>query len=103
VPFSGEPSLLVTLGEVNACITRYDHKYDHYIISTMARGGFSGAPAIVFFNEELGIHAGSMALGIVTESLAKNDEPTELGYLTVLTAEPIFECLDHHDLNPQPW
>lgn len=94
IPFSREPILVSTIGEVNACVKRYDHQFDHYIVSSMARGGFSGAPAMVHFNEDLDVHVGTMALGLVTESLSKNGEPAELGYMTVLTAEPIHECID---------
>ncbi|WP_186260266.1 S1 family peptidase [Burkholderia gladioli] len=93
-PFSKEPILVATIGEVNACVKRYDHDFDHYIVSSMARGGFSGAPALVHFNEHLDVHAGTMALGLITESLSKNGEPAELGYMTVLTAEPIHECIE---------
>jgi len=94
IPFSREPILVATIGEVNACVKRYDHTFDHYIVSSMARGGFSGGPVIVHFNEHLDVHVGTMALGLVTESLGKNGEPAELGYMTVLTAEPIHECID---------
>lgn len=96
VPFSREPILVATLGEVNACVKRYDHVFDHYIVSSMARGGFSGGPAIVRFNESLPVGAGTMALGLVTESLGKNNEPVELGFMTILTAEPIHECIEHN-------
>jgi hypothetical protein len=57
----------------------------------MARGGFSGGVVL----SEWGV-----ALGIVTSSLLKNGVPEELGYLTVLTVEPILECLGAHGLLP---
>lgn len=42
-----------------------------------------------------------VALGVVTSSLLKNDAPEELGYLTVLTVEPILECLGGNGLLPR--
>jgi hypothetical protein len=58
----------------------------------MARGGFSGGVVL----SEWGV-----ALGVVTSSLLKNGAPEELGYLTVLTVEPILECLGAHGLLPK--
>lgn len=59
---------------------KYTGGHPHFIVSTMARGGFSGGP------DEL---IGTATLGIVTEGLAKDGQAAELGYTAVLTVEPI--------------
>jgi hypothetical protein len=46
----------------------------------MARGGFSGGGVLSECD---------FVLGIVTMSLVRNNAPEELGYLTVLSVEPI--------------
>lgn len=42
IPFSREPILVATIGEVNACVKCYDHTFDHYIVSSMAREDLAG-------------------------------------------------------------
>lgn len=53
----------------------------------MARGGFSGGPVISEYGH---------ALGVVTESLVMNGLPSELGFMNVLSVEPIYECIGQH-------
>jgi hypothetical protein len=36
------------------------------------------------------------ALGLVTESLIHNEAPAELGFMTVLGVEPIYECIGRY-------
>ncbi|WP_462159810.1 S1 family peptidase [Pseudoalteromonas sp. GB56] len=91
VPFSYKPTLIASKAEVNAVIDKYTGGHPHFILSSVARAGFSGGPAI----GEMGV-----ALGMVTESLAVNDQPSELGYLAVVSVEPILVCLGHHELMP---
>jgi len=38
--------------------------------------------------------------GVVTESLLVNHQPLELGYMSVLSVEPIYVCLSHHNIVP---
>jgi hypothetical protein len=56
----------------------------------MARGGFSGGPAII----------DGHVLGVVTSSLMSNGKPSELGFFTVISVEPIFVCLVDNILLP---
>jgi hypothetical protein len=48
-----------------------------------------------------------LALGLVTMSLGRNEEPAEMGYLTVLSVEAIYECLAQNrilpDVQAEPW
>lgn len=91
VPFSKEPLLVSTLAEVNAVVDKYTGGHPHFIVSALARGGFSGGIALT---EE------GHTLGVITESLGQNGKPEELGFLAVLTVEPIFVTLGHHKIMP---
>lgn len=84
IPLSKRNVLFATRAQINAVVDLINVDHVHFIASAMARGGFSGGVVL----SEWGI-----ALGIVTSSLLKNGAPEELGYLTVLTVEPILECL----------
>lgn len=99
IPFSDRPALVATAGEVNALIDKYTGGHPHFIVSTMARGGFSGGPALVAYNVN-DPENGTAALGLVTESLNRNGQAPELGYMAILTVEPIYTCLEKHGLLP---
>jgi hypothetical protein len=93
IPFSKTPVLVAARGEVNAVVDKDAERHPHFVVSTMARGGFSGGPCLVEWG---------FALGLVTESLMRRgDLPLELGYMAVLTVEPIFTCLQYHKLVPK--
>ncbi|MDR3010889.1 MAG: serine protease [Sphingobacterium sp.] len=92
IPFANQPLLISAKCEVNAIVDKYTGGHPHFILSTMARGGFSGSPAIT----EAGI-----VLGVTTEALGVNNQPIELGYLAVMSVEGIYTCLAHHKLIPK--
>jgi len=75
-------------------------KHPSFVVSTTARGGFSGAPVLVAYDEQNKI-TGTAVLGVVTESLVREGAPPELGYMTVTTVEPIYDMLDYHTLLPE--
>jgi len=101
IPLSNRPVLFASTGEINALVDLYSGtKHPHFIISCMARGGFSGGPVIVAYNED-NIDGGTALLGVVTQSLVKNGDDVENGYFAVLTVEPIFDCLEQHNLLPK--
>lgn len=91
IPFCLQPILVAARAEVNAIVDTYKGQHPQFIISAMARGGFSGGPAIM---------KGGCVLGVITESLNKNEDPPELGYLSVLTIEPIYTLLEHYKITP---
>lgn len=91
VPFVIEPKLLAVSCEVNALIDRRDRHHPHFLISSMARGGFSGGPVV---------HGEGFVLGFVTESLVQNGNPEQLGFMTVLSVEPIYMLLREHGVMP---
>lgn len=93
IPLSDTPILVTTTAEVNAVVDPYlGCKHPQFILSAMARGGFSGGVALIEFG---------FALGVITESLVSNYQPAELGYFSVLTVEPILVCLAHHNIMPK--
>jgi len=91
IPLANRPLLLAARGEVNAVVDLIGGQHPHFILSVTARGGFSGGVVLSEWN---------FALGLVTQSLVKNSLPEELGYLTVLTIEPIYQCLADNDFMP---
>lgn len=92
VPFSREPRLIAARGEVNTIIDKYTGGHPHFIVSVLPRGGFSGGPCMTEWD---------FALGVITESLLHNNMPTELGYHSVLTVEPIYHLLEEHNILPK--
>lgn len=99
IPFSDRPVLVASAGEINALIDKYTGGHPHFIVSTMARGGFSGGPALVAYNEH-NEESGTAALGLITESLTSDGQAAELGYTAVLTVEPIYTCLSQNRMLP---
>lgn len=96
IPFTREPYLLAATGEINAIVERpHDVPHPHFIISGLARGGFSGGPVLAL------LPGGEFTFGLITESLGANHLPSELGYFAVITVEPILVCLGHHGLIPR--
>lgn len=92
IPFAREPLLITSKSEINAIVDKYTGGHPHFILSSMARGGFSGGPAVT--NE-------GVVLGVITESLISNNQPTELGYLSVMSVEGIYNCIAYHRIVPE--
>jgi hypothetical protein len=69
----------------------YDYRRWQTLLGGMARGGFSGGPAISCYG---------FSLGVITDSLCHNEGATELGYLTALSVEPILDALGFHNVLP---
>jgi S1-C subfamily serine protease len=92
VPFSKRPTLISSRAEVNAVIDKYTGGHPYFIVSSIARGGFSGGPCLVEWD---------FTLGVVTESLVHGDASPESGYMAVISVEPIYVCLSHHGILPQ--
>lgn len=92
VPLSRTPTLIAAKAEVNATVDQYVAPHPHFIVSAMARGGFSGGLCMVEHE---------FALGVVTEALVYDARPAELGFMAVLTVEPIYVCLDENKILPK--
>jgi len=92
IPFSREPALISSRAEVNAIIDKYTGGHPHFVISSIARGGFSGGPCLIEWD---------FTLGVVTESLVEGGASPELGYMAVVSIEPVYVCLSHHGVLPK--
>ena len=88
IPTSREPFLVAATAEVNAVVEPYTGGGLHVILSSMARGGFSGGVAITpgDFYGDVG------TLGVITRALVRDRLPAELGYLAVLPIDVIYDC-----------
>lgn len=89
IPLAKSNILVAARSQINAVVDLSVVKHVHFVVSTMARGGFSGGVVL----SEWGV-----AMGMVTSSLLRSHVPEELGYMTVLSVEPILECLGEHGL-----
>lgn len=93
VPLSDSPVLVAHEGEVNGIVDKYlGPQHPYFIISPVARGGFSGGPVI----SEYGF-----LLGVATESLVDGGKEIEAGFSAVLTIEPLLDLLHEHGLRPK--
>ncbi|WP_409054571.1 serine protease [Variovorax sp. GrIS 2.14] len=99
IQMSRRPILVASLGEINALAELYSVPHPHFIVSCMARGGFSGGPALVAYNEA-NDKGGTAALGVVTQALCRDGQPEQLGYMAVITVEPVYAMLESHGLLP---
>jgi len=91
IPFARKPTLIATKGEVSALMDLRHARHVHFIVSAMPRGGFSGGVVIT---------SDGISLGVITQSLVMNSMPEQLGYMAVLSVEPIYECLAQNKLLP---
>lgn len=92
VPTSRGPLMLAVSGEVNAVLDRYTTPHVHFIVSSPARGGFSGGPVL---------YAGDGLLGVVTESLQREPERGEPGFAVALSVEPVYVLLAELGIAPR--
>ncbi|WP_342537604.1 serine protease [Sporosarcina sp. FSL K6-1540] len=90
IPLSKTPILVAVKAEVNAIIDKYIGPHPHFIISSVPRGGFSGGPVI----SEYGF-----LLGILTESLGEQDKPTEIGFASAISIEPLLSLIHENNID----
>jgi hypothetical protein len=91
IPGSRSPILVCAKAEVNATFVTYFDDQRVYVVSCLARGGFSGGPALTPPHH---------CLGVVTRAVLKDPLPEELGFMAVVGPLPILELLDHHRIMP---
>ena len=65
--------------------------HPHFVLSSIARGGFSGGPA---FSEW------GFLLGVVTQSLVEGGKQTEQGFAVCVSIEPLLTLLAKKGLRP---
>ena len=90
IPGSRSPVLVCARAEVNAAFTNWLYFDDQrvYIVSSLARGGFSGGPALTPPHHRL---------GVITRAMVRDEYPEELGFMAVVPPTPILELLDHKE------
>lgn len=89
IPQSKEPVLVAVQGEINAIIDKYAGPHPHFIISSTARGGFSGGPVISEYD---------FLLGVFTKSLTEGNQPIENGFASVISIEPLLVLLYENNI-----
>jgi hypothetical protein len=91
VPMVNQPVLVAARAEINTFVVPRHAPAVHFILSAMPRGGFSGGVAI---------HENGDALGVITSSFLRDEEPEQLGFFAVLSIEAIVKCLERNHLYP---
>jgi hypothetical protein len=92
IPTSPRAELVAVSGEVNAIIDPYvGSTHPLFVISPMARGGFSGGPVLT---------ENGWLLGVITSSLLTNHAVPELGYGAALTVEPLWDMIVENNIFP---
>jgi V8-like Glu-specific endopeptidase len=76
IPLTTHPFQVAVDGRINALVRVRGSNYLTYVISATSRGGFSGGPVL----DESGI-----AIGLVTESLVRDNHLVETGFFTCLS------------------
>ena len=76
IPLTTHPFQVAVDGKINALVRVRGSKHLTYVISATSRGGFSGGPVL----DESGI-----AIGLVTESLVRDNHLVETGFFTCLS------------------
>ena len=87
IPLTTMPIQLAAAAEVNAVTNLRVSKHTHFIVSAMARGGYSGGPVLDRFGR---------VIGVVTDSLIKDFNAVETGYMAVLNISAVIEELRNH-------
>jgi len=86
VPLADDPpTLVVVTAEVNAAVRLYLDQQLVLVLSSTARGGFSGG---------LVLSQGGTALGVLRESLVTDAAPTELGFLGATQIQAVHVLLE---------
>jgi S1-C subfamily serine protease len=91
VPWAQSSVLLTTEAEINALVQNVRVPHPYYVVSSTARGGFSGAPVI----SDTGA-----AIGIIVEALYGNFKPEETGFNAAITIEPLIRILSDRGIRP---
>lgn len=91
VPWAQSPVLVSTEAEINALVQNVRVPHPYYVVSSTARGGFSGAPVI----SDTGL-----VIGIIVEALYGNSKPEETGFNAAITIEPLIRIIVDRGIKP---
>lgn len=92
IPRARESFLVTTEAEINSLVHGILLPHPYYVLSSMARGGFSGAPVI---SEE------GEVIGVIVESLYGDHKPEETGFNSAITIEPLVRILADRGARPR--
>lgn len=94
IPSASKPILVGLRCDVSAIVEeRYlGNNHPHFVLSSMARGGFSGGPVFGQYG---------WLIGIVTEAFLRDDLPAELGYMAVVPVDIIARFLKRVGMLPK--
>lgn len=91
IPLTDRNPLVCAEAEVNAVVRLLVHPALHFVLSSTARGGFSGGPAITDEGE---------LLGIIVTSLLNNNEHETTGFCAALSVQPLLQILKQLSTRP---
>lgn len=84
IPLANRMFLVCAEAEVNATIKLLNSNTPHFVLSSTARGGFSGGPVI---------SDDGKLLGMVTQSLMSDNAHESTGFCSAISVQPIIEVL----------
>lgn len=91
IPLTSSPHLVSARAEIHTFVQPWHSPHVHFILSATPRGGFSGGVAL---------HEGGVALGVITSGLRTDNLASDLGFMAVLSVEPIHVLLKDTELTP---
>lgn len=91
IPYTDHAYVVCVRADINALVGKMSTPHGHLILSSTARGGFSGAPVL---NQH------GKVIGICTESLNENDKLVEAGFTAALSIQPLNELLSTNNIFP---
>jgi len=92
IPLARSAHLVAARAEINATIRTPPKLEVRFVVSATPRGGFSGG---------LALSEHEFALGVISSSHTKNHDAAELGFMGVVSVEPVYDCLAAHRLLPE--
>jgi S1-C subfamily serine protease len=92
IPFSKKPFLVAVRADINAIIGKLSEPHTYLILSSTARGGFSGAPVV---------NSRGRVIAICTESLIKDEKIVEFGFKSAISIEALNLLLAEKEIFPE--
>lgn len=110
IPLATDAHVVAVKGEISVTFSNREDKKRHFVISGMARGGFSGGPVFMLGGPVLqnssgnAIHTAGTVIGIVGNALLGTSRDSasaipELGFMSAVSVETLRETVAHHGLN----
>jgi len=91
IPMTNKPELVAMRAQVNAFVKTRQNDHNLFILSSTARGGFSGGPVI---------DKDQNLIGICIEALYRDHQEIEMGFAAAVCIDPLFDLLHTNNLYP---